>query len=171
MRPVAERERTMTSLPTGAVARDEPAPDALGELIALAGAICVIVALTLPWYENAAGKLERVGDLRPGGRAADLAAAARSRWCRDRHRALHRAAGGRRGVEHAARAHRGDRGDRACARAPRPRQRCCAPARGSRSSARSLILVGGWQSMRDERTGLYPPDATPPREAPPAGAG
>lgn len=28
-----------------------------GEVLALAGAICVIVALTLPWYENAEGKL------------------------------------------------------------------------------------------------------------------
>ena len=29
----------------------------LGELAALAGAVCVIVALTLPWYENVEGKL------------------------------------------------------------------------------------------------------------------
>ena len=29
----------------------------LGELLALAGAICLIVSLTLPWYENADGKL------------------------------------------------------------------------------------------------------------------
>jgi hypothetical protein len=29
----------------------------LGELLALAGAICVIVSLWLPWYENATGKL------------------------------------------------------------------------------------------------------------------
>ena len=28
-----------------------------GELIALAGAICLIVALALPWYENSQGKL------------------------------------------------------------------------------------------------------------------
>ncbi|MGH2902941.1 MAG: hypothetical protein ACRDK7_05060 [Solirubrobacteraceae bacterium] len=28
-----------------------------GELLALAGAVCVIVALTLPWYENADGRL------------------------------------------------------------------------------------------------------------------
>ncbi len=28
-----------------------------GEVLALAGAVCVIVALTLPWYENAQGKL------------------------------------------------------------------------------------------------------------------
>jgi prepilin signal peptidase PulO-like enzyme (type II secretory pathway) len=29
----------------------------LGELLALAGAVCLVVALTLPWYENANGKL------------------------------------------------------------------------------------------------------------------
>jgi hypothetical protein len=29
----------------------------LGELLATAGAVCLIVALTLPWYENAEGKL------------------------------------------------------------------------------------------------------------------
>jgi hypothetical protein len=29
----------------------------LGELLAAAGAVCLIVSLTLPWYENAAGKL------------------------------------------------------------------------------------------------------------------
>jgi len=28
-----------------------------GELLAAAGAVCLIVALTLPWYENAEGKL------------------------------------------------------------------------------------------------------------------
>jgi hypothetical protein len=28
-----------------------------GEVLALAGAVCAIVALTLPWYENAQGKL------------------------------------------------------------------------------------------------------------------
>lgn len=28
-----------------------------GELLATAGAVCLIVALTLPWYENATGKL------------------------------------------------------------------------------------------------------------------
>jgi hypothetical protein len=28
-----------------------------GELLAAAGAVCAIVALTLPWYENAEGKL------------------------------------------------------------------------------------------------------------------
>jgi lysylphosphatidylglycerol synthetase-like protein (DUF2156 family) len=29
----------------------------LGELLAAAGAVCLIVSLTLPWYENAQGKL------------------------------------------------------------------------------------------------------------------
>jgi prepilin signal peptidase PulO-like enzyme (type II secretory pathway) len=29
----------------------------LGELLATAGAVCLVVALTLPWYENAEGKL------------------------------------------------------------------------------------------------------------------
>jgi hypothetical protein len=29
----------------------------LGELIATAGVVCLVVALTLPWYENAEGKL------------------------------------------------------------------------------------------------------------------
>jgi hypothetical protein len=30
----------------------------LGELLATAGAICLVVSLTLPWYENAEGKLD-----------------------------------------------------------------------------------------------------------------
>jgi len=29
----------------------------LGELLATAGAVCLIISLTLPWYENAQGKL------------------------------------------------------------------------------------------------------------------
>jgi hypothetical protein len=29
----------------------------LGELLAATGAVCLVVALTLPWYENAEGKL------------------------------------------------------------------------------------------------------------------
>lgn len=29
----------------------------LGELLATAGAVCLIISLTLPWYENAEGKL------------------------------------------------------------------------------------------------------------------
>jgi hypothetical protein len=35
-------------------------------------------------------------------------------------------------------------------------------------AASALILVGAWQSMRDERTRAYPPDDTPRRPAPPA---
>jgi hypothetical protein len=35
-------------------------------------------------------------------------------------------------------------------------------------AASALILVGAWQSMRDERTGRYLPDDTPRRPAPPA---
>ena len=34
--------------------------------------------------------------------------------------------------------------------------------------ASAAILAGAWQSMRDERTGRYPPDATTPHPAPPA---
>jgi uncharacterized membrane protein YedE/YeeE len=30
----------------------------LGELLATAGAVCLVVSLTLPWYENAEGKLD-----------------------------------------------------------------------------------------------------------------
>jgi uncharacterized membrane protein HdeD (DUF308 family) len=30
----------------------------LGELLAAAGAICLVVSFTLPWYENAEGKLD-----------------------------------------------------------------------------------------------------------------
>lgn len=35
-------------------------------------------------------------------------------------------------------------------------------------AASALILAGGWQSMRDERTERYPADDTPRRPAPPA---
>jgi len=34
--------------------------------------------------------------------------------------------------------------------------------------AAALILVGAWQSMRDERTGRYESDHSPRRAAPPA---
>src|SRR5438128_4876152 len=33
-------------------------PPRAGELLALAGAVCVIVAMFLPWYQRAAGRLD-----------------------------------------------------------------------------------------------------------------
>ncbi len=47
----------------------------LGELIALAGAICLIVALALPWYENAQGKLSAWATFGPAVALLILAAA------------------------------------------------------------------------------------------------
>jgi prepilin signal peptidase PulO-like enzyme (type II secretory pathway) len=139
-----------------------------GELIALAGAICLIVALALPWYDNG-GKLTAWDTFGVAVALLILAAVAAIvlaiATITERTTAIPVAAGvwstlfGILAVI-AALVRLVERPDHAT--------EVCAGAWLALAGA-LLIAAGSWQSMRDERTGLYPPDATPPREAPPAG--
>jgi prepilin signal peptidase PulO-like enzyme (type II secretory pathway) len=139
----------------------------LGELIALAGAICVIVALTLPWYENPEGKLSAWHTFGPAVvllmLAALFALALVLATLTERSTALPVGAAvwstllGLIGVI-AAVVRLLERPDNASS--------LCAGAWLALAGA-VLILVGSWQSIRDERTGLYPPAEPEPRKPPP----
>ena len=136
----------------------------LGELIALAGAICVIVALTLPWYENHEGKLSAWHTFGPAVvllmLAALLALVLVLATLTERSTALPVGAAvwstlfGLIGVIAAV--------VRLLER-PHDAFSLCAGAWLALAGA-VLILVGSWQSMRDERTGLYPPAEPEPRK-------
>jgi len=132
----------------------------LGELLALAGAICLIVSLTLPWYENADGKLSAWSTFGPAVVlliAATIAALVLViATITERTPALPVAAAvwgvpfGLLGVV-AAIVRVLERPDNATS--------LCAGAWLALVGA-VAILVGVWQSMRDERTSRYAP-ATP----------
>jgi peptidoglycan/LPS O-acetylase OafA/YrhL len=129
----------------------------LGELLALAGAIAVIVALALPWYENAQGKLSAWSTFGPtivllllaavGGLLLALATVT------ERSTALPVAAAvwstllGFIAVI-AAVVRVLERPDHATT--------LCAGAWVALAGA-VAILAGSWQSLRDERTECYPP--------------
>jgi hypothetical protein len=139
-----------------------------GELIALAGATCLIVSLVLPWYDNG-GKLTAWDTFGVAVALLILAAAGAltlvAATVTERTAAIPVAAGvwstlfGIVAVV-AAIVRLLERPDHAT--------ELCSGAWLALAGA-LLVLIGSWQSMRDERTGSYPPDATPPREAPPAG--
>jgi prepilin signal peptidase PulO-like enzyme (type II secretory pathway) len=132
----------------------------LGETAALAGAVCIVVALTLPWYENLAGKLSAWSTFGPavvlvmlaalGGLGLALATVT------ERSPALPVAAAvwstlfGILGLV-AAIVRVLERPDNATT--------LCAGAWLALAGA-LLVVAGSWQSMRDERTSRYPP-ATP----------
>jgi uncharacterized YccA/Bax inhibitor family protein len=140
----------------------------LGELTALAGAICVIVALALPWYEHVPRNLTAWSTFGPavvllmlaalGGLALALATVT------ERSTALPVAAEvwgtllGFAGVI-AAIVRLLERPEHASA--------LCAGAWLALVGALG-VLVGCWLAMRDERTGQYPPANVAPRAAPPA---
>ncbi len=137
-----------------------------GELIALAGAICLIVALTLPWYENAQGKLGAWATFGPAVALLLLAAAGALALAlatvTERTTAIPVAAavwGTLFGIlaSIAAVVRLLER--------PEHATELCAGAWLALIGALA-VLLGSWQSMRDERTGMYPPDTTTPREAP-----
>ncbi len=137
-----------------------------GELIALAGAICLIVALTLPWYENAQGKLGAWATFGPAVALLLLAAAGALALAlatvTERTTAIPVAAavwGTLFGIlaSIAAVVRLLER--------PEHATELCAGAWLALIGALA-VLVGSWQSLRDERTSMYPPDATTPREAP-----
>ncbi len=136
----------------------------LGELAALAGAVCVIVALTLPWYENVEGKLSAWSTFGPAVVLVMLAALAALALVlttlTERSTALPVAAAvwstlfGVLGVI-AALVRVLERPDGA--------NMLCAGAWLALLGA-VLILAGSWQSMRDERTSRYPPATPEPRK-------
>jgi len=139
-----------------------------GELTALIGAVAAIVSLTLRWYETPGGSLTAwdtfgvaVVVLMLSALAALLLVFA---TVTERSTALPVAAAvwstalGIAGVI-AAIVRVLERPDAASA--------LCAGAWLALAGA-ILILAGSWQSMRDERTGLYPPATPEPREPPPA---
>jgi hypothetical protein len=137
-----------------------------GELLALAGSICVIVALTLRWYEAPQGNLDAWDTFGPtivllmlaaaGGLALALATVT------ERTTALPVAAAvwgtllGAVGTV-AAVVRLLERPDHATA--------LCAGAWLAFAGALA-VLVGGWLSMRDERPELYPPVDVPARPPP-----
>jgi hypothetical protein len=139
----------------------------LGELLALAGAICVIVSLLEPWYENSLGNLSAWDTFGPS--VALLIAAALAALglvvatVTERSTALPVAAAVWSTTLSIAAL------IAAIVRVlerPEHATRLCAGAWLALAGA-ILMLVGSWQSMRDERSSLYEP-AEPPPLPPPA---
>jgi hypothetical protein len=134
-----------------------------GELLALAGAVCLIVALTLPWYENAQGKLGAWATFGPavallllaavGGLALALATVTERTTAIPVAAAVWSTLFGLMGCLAAI--------VRLLER-PEHATELCAGAWLALIGALA-VLIGSWQSMRDERTSMYPPDATTPR--------
>lgn len=140
----------------------------LGELCALAGAICVIVALLEPWYENATGRLSAWDTFGPAVAlliAAALAALALVvATVTERSTALPVAAAVWSTTLSLAAL------IAAIVRVlerPEHATRLCVGAWLALAGA-ILMLAGSWQSMRDERTGRYEPAQPPPLSPPPA---
>jgi drug/metabolite transporter (DMT)-like permease len=140
----------------------------LGELLALAGAICVIISLLLPWYEGASGSLSiwdtfgLAAALLIAAAVAALALAATT--LTERSTALPVAAAVWStlfaiAAVIAAVVRLLERPDHASS--------LCAGAWLAFAGALAM-LAGSWQSMRDERTGSYPPAEPPRRQPPPA---
>jgi uncharacterized membrane protein len=138
----------------------------LGELLALAGAICVIVSLLQPWYENSLGKLSAWDTFGPALVLLIAAAAAALglvvSTITERSTALPVAAAvwstllGFVAVI-AALVRVLERPEHASA--------LCAGAWLALAGA-VLMLVGSWQSMRDERGSMYEPAEPPPLPPP-----
>jgi hypothetical protein len=142
-----------------------------GELLALAGAIGLIVALALPWYENAQGRLSAWATFGPAVALLILAAASALALTvatlTERSTALPVAAAvwgtllGFLGTVAAV--------VRLLER-PAHSFSLCSGAWLALVGA-LMVMVGSWLSMRDERPRLYPPPDIAPRQAPPDGAG
>jgi hypothetical protein len=138
----------------------------LGELMVLVGVVGLVVALTLPWYENLEGKLDAWDTFGFGVALLVLAAAVGFvlvlATVTERSTALPVSAAvwgvffGLLGVVAAI--------VRVLER-PQHAYTLCAGAWVALAGA-VLILAGSWQSLRDERTGLYPPAAPEPRDPP-----
>jgi hypothetical protein len=137
-----------------------------GELLAFAGAVCVFVSLLEPWYENASGKLDAWGTFGPAVVLLMVAAATALvlllATLTERGTALPVSAAvwsvafGLIAVIAAL--------VRVLER-PHHATSLCAGAWLALAGA-VAILLGGWQSLRDERTSLYEPAVFPPRPPP-----
>jgi hypothetical protein len=135
----------------------------LGELLAVAGAVCLIVSLTLPWYENAEGKLSAWSTFGPAVVLLLIATIAALvlflATVTERSPALPVAAGvwcvlfGLIGVIAAI--------VRVLERPDHATSLCAGAWLGLVGAV--AILVGSWQSMRDERTSQYEPALPEPR--------
>jgi hypothetical protein len=140
----------------------------MGELLALAGAICVIISLLLPWYEGASGSLSVWDTFGPAAAlliaAAVAALALAATTLTERSTALPVAAAVWStlfaiAAVIAAVVRLLERPDHASS--------LCSGAWLAFAGALAM-LAGSWQSMRDERTGSYPPAEPPRRQPPPA---
>ena len=137
-----------------------------GELLALAGAVCVIVALFEPWYENAGGRLSVWHTFGPAVVLLLLSAAAALALTLSTLAERSTAAPVAAAVWNiplgllavlCALVRLLERPDHATA--------VCRGAWLALAGA-IAILSGAWQSIRDERTSLYEPAAPPPRPKP-----
>jgi hypothetical protein len=136
----------------------------VGELLALVGVIVVVVALTRPWYETPSGNLSAWATFGPAVAllvvSAFVALVLVVATVFERSTALSVAAGvwcvffGIIAVIAAL--------VRVLER-PQHAHALCAGAWLGLAGA-LLILIGAWLSMRDERTGLYPPADPEPRK-------
>jgi hypothetical protein len=142
----------------------------VGELAALAGAVCVILALLLPWYDDAGGNLDAWNTFGPAVVLLMIAAAAglllALATVTERSPALPVAAsiwGIFLGIIAVIAA--------LVRLLERPGQ-SSSPAIGAwlALAGALLVLVGSWQSIRDERTELYSKATPEPRRAPDPGA-
>jgi hypothetical protein len=135
----------------------------LGEVGALAGAVCIVVALALPWYENLEGKLSAWSTFGPavvlvmlaavGGFALAIATVTEHSPAFPVAAAVWSTLFGVVGVI-AAIVRVVERPDGATM--------LCAGAWLALAGA-LLVACGSWQSMRDERTSRYPPATPDPR--------
>ncbi len=138
----------------------------LGELLATAGAICLVVSFTLPWYENAESKLDAWSTFGPAVvllmAAAIAALVLLLATVTERTPALPVAAAvwgvlfGLIAVV-AAIVRVLERPDHATS--------LCAGAWLALVGA-VAVLLGAWQSIRDERASLYDPPVPEPRRLP-----
>ena len=137
-----------------------------GELVAGIGAVCVIVALTLPWYENSEGKLSAWSTFGPAVVLLIIAAIAALvlffSTLTERTPALPVAAGvwcvlfGLIGLIAAI--------VRVLERPDHATSLCAGAWLGLVGAV--AILLGAWLSIRDERTSLYEPATPEPHRLP-----
>ena len=141
-------------------------PPRAGELLALAGAVCVIVAMFLPWYQRAAGRLDAWDTFGPAVALLLLAAGA-GLWLfvctvAERSVALPVAVSvwtvvlGVIGLVSAI--------VRLLERPEHSTQLRAGPWLALVGAL--AILAGAWQSLRDERVSTYEPISPPPRPRP-----
>lgn len=141
-----------------------------GEWIALAGSVCIFVALGLPWYETASGSLGAWSTFGPAVVlliiAAVLGVALAIATLLERSSAVPMATAVWTTIA----------GLVAVVAAlirvlERPSHATGADVGAWLALAGAIaILVGSWQAMRDERTSAHEPPEIEPRVAPPAGA-